>query len=167
MTAPVSPADAGARFRRAARALAPDRALVAAVELTHPAAPAPARAVADTAPREIEGATWPALRFGLRLADDSDDRPPRAEVWLDNVGRVLTDWIEASRGAAGAKARILQLSVDPATGAAEVEWEQTLAIQEVRVDRSRVVATLGVPSLRGRVSVIARHDPRRSPGLFG
>ena len=163
----TSPVEAGARFRRAARALAPDRALIVAVELTHPAAPGPARAVADTAPRVIEGNSWPALRFGLRLADDADDRPPRAELQLDNVGRVLTDWIEASRGAAGAKARILQLSVDPATDAAEVEWEQTLAIQEVRVDRSRVTAVLGVPSLRGRVSVVARHDPRRSPGLFG
>ena len=167
MTSPGAAGAAGARFRRAARALAPDRALIAAVELTHPAAPGPARAVNDTAPRVIEGSLWPALRFGARLADDSGDRPPRAELWLDNVGAVLTGWIEASRGAAGASARVIQLSIDPATDAVDIEWEQTLEVQQVTVDRSRVTAALGVPNLRGRASVVARHDPARSPGLFG
>ncbi len=164
----TAPRGAAARWRRAARALAPARALVAAVEISHPLAPAPARAVNDTRAHILDGVAFPALRFGVRIADDREGQPPRAELWIDNVGRPLTQWIEAARGAAGARARILQASADPADPDAPsiVEWERTLELRDVRIDRARVTARLGAPSLRGRAAVIARHDPARSPGLF-
>ena len=164
----TAPRDAAARWRRAARALAPARALLAAAEISHPAAPAPVRIVNDTRPHTIEGRAFAALRFGARIADDTDGGPPRAELWMDNVGRPLTQWLDAARGAAGARARILQVSADPADprAASVVEWEQTLALYDTRIDRARVTARLGYPSLRGRAAVVARHDPARSPGLF-
>ena len=159
--------EAVARWRRAARALAPERALLHAVEITHPDAPAPARAVNDARGWTIEGNAYPALRFGLRIADDVEGRPPRAELWMDNVGAALTQWIERARGAAGARARMIQVSAVPGDDdSLEVEWDQTLEVREVRVDRARVTARLGVPSLRGRRAVLARHDPDASPGLF-
>ena len=164
----TAPRDAAERWRRAARALAPARALVAAVEISHPLAPSPIRAVNDTRGHTVEGHSYAALRFGLRIADDRDGQTPRAEIWIDNVGRVLTQWIEAARGGAGATVRVLQLSADPASPALAsiIEWEQSLELIEVRVDRTQARGRLGFPSLRGRQAVIARHDPDRSPGLF-
>ena len=163
----TAPREASERWRRAARALAPTRVLLIALEITHPDAPGPIRVVNDVADREIEGKTYVALRFGARLASDTEGQPPRAELVLDNVGRVVTQWIEVARGGAGAVVRLIQVSVDPDDPAsAEVEWEQTLHVQSMQVDRAQVSARIGVPSLRGREAVIARHDPSRSPGLF-
>ena len=162
-----APADAGVRWLRAARALSPERALVMAIEITHPDAPYPVRAVNDTRRYLIEGNEYPPVRFGARLADDTEGQPPSAEIWIDNVGHVLTQWIDVTRGGVGAQIRLLEVSVDPADpGGGEVEWEQRLEVRGVRAGRSRVTARIGVPSLRGRAAVIARHDPARSPGLF-
>ncbi len=162
-----APAKAGARWRRAARALSPARALISAVEITHPDAAQPVRAVNDTQDHVIDGKVHAALRFDLRLADDVDGRPPRAELAIDNVGRAVTRWVEAARGGSGAAVRLMQISVDPAAPeGAEVEWQVTLAVHAMRVNRSRVVAVLGPPSLRGRAAVISRYDPAHAPGLF-
>ena len=108
-----------------------------------------------------------ALRFGLRLAADRDGRPPRAEMWIDNIGHTLTRWIERAQGGAGAAVRLLQFSIDAGDPSdAEVEWTVSLAVHSMRVDRARVTAVLGPPSLRGHAAVVARHDPAHSPGLF-
>ncbi len=162
------PATAAERWRRAARALAPARALVWGLEITHADVAAPVRIVSDTRDHTAGGVTWTRLRFGARLAADSADAPPRAELWVDNVGAVVTDWVTAAGGGAGARARVVQLSADPADPAAasEIEWEQTLRVESMTIDRARVTARLGPPSARGRQAVTARHDPRRSPGLF-
>ena len=159
---------ANARWRRAARALAPARALVWGLEITHPDVADPVRVVSDTRDHTAGGETWVSLRFGARLAADAPNAPPRAELWVDNVGAVVTDWVTAAGGGAGARARVVQLSADPADPAAasEIEWEQTLRVESMTIDRARVTARLGPPSARGRQAVTARHDPRRSPGLF-
>ena len=161
----TAPTDAGTRWHRAATALSPSTLLVSALEITHPDVPAPVRAVNDTVERVIEGHTYPAVRFEPRLTDDVEGRAPRAELAIDNVGHVLTQWVELSQGGSGARVRMLEVSVTP-PGAPVVEWELTLTAESMRVDRDRVVARIGFPTLRGRAAVIARHDPDRSPGLF-
>ena len=161
----VAPRNADSRWHRAATALSPEAVLVNAVEITHPDVAAPVRAVNDTVSRVIEGNVYPALRFEPRLADDVEGRAPRAELAIDNAGQVLTQWVELSGGGAGAKVRLLEISVSP-TRDPIVEWEMTLSAESMRVTQGRVVARIGFPSVRGRAAVIARHDPFRSPGLF-
>lgn len=161
----TAPRDASANWHRAATALSPKTLLVSALEITHPAVPDPVRAVNDTVEREIEGNTYPAVRFQPRLADDVEGRAPRAELAIDNVGHVLTQWVELSDGGAGARMRMMEVSVSPPDPPV-VEWELTLTAESMRVGRDRVSARIGFPSFRGRAAVIARHDPDRSPGLF-
>ena len=151
------------RFAHSLRASAPGDALLTALEIEHPAAAQPVRVVNDTHNRRIEGADYVALRFDAKLADDIGGQVPQAELGIDNVGRELTQWIEATGGGVGATVRVmLVLDIeDP-----PVEWEVTLDVASMAVDQERVTARLGFDPLLGRAAVALRHDPQTSPGLF-
>ena len=150
-------------YERNLRESAPADRLLIALEIVHPAVAQPVRVVNDTEGRTIEGNAYVALRFDARLADDIAGQAPQAELAIDNVGRALTQWIEATGGGVGATVRVmLVLSLpDP-----PVEWEVTLDVAQMTVDQERVTARLGFDPLLGRNAVTLRHDPQTSPGLF-
>ena len=157
---------ASAAWRRAVREGTPGDALAYAVEIEHPDLAVPARAVTGVGEAvTIGGDAYAPLRFELALADDVEGQAPRAELRLDNVGRPLTQWIEAAQGGTGATATIRALRVE-ADGTAHEEWTQTLDVADSRVDQRQVVARLGHDPLLGRPAVPVRHDPDVSPGLF-
>ena len=103
----VRPADI--RYQRALREVAPADRLLTALEISHPAIAQPLRVINDTIGRAIEGNDYVALRFDARLADDIAGQAPQAELAIDNVGRALTQWIEATGGGAGASVRVMQV----------------------------------------------------------
>ena len=151
------------RYRRALREAAPADRLLTALEISHPAIAQPVRVINDTIGRSIEGNDYVALRFDARLADDIAGQAPQAELAIDNVGRALTQWIEATGGGVGASVRVMQvLDIDDPP----VEWEVTLDVAGMAVDQERVTARLGFDPLLGRAAVTLRHDPQTSPGLF-
>ena len=157
----VRPADI--RYQRALREAAPADRLLTALEISHPAIAQPVRVINDTQGRAIEGNDYVALRFDARLADDIAGQAPQAELAIDNVGRALTQWIEATGGGVGASVRVMQvLDIDDPP----VEWEVTLDVAGMAVDQERVTARLGFDPLLGRAAVTLRHDPQTSPGLF-
>ena len=80
------------------REAAPADRLLTALEISHPAIAQPVRVINDTIGRAIEGNDYVALRFDARLADDIAGQAPQAELAIDNVGRALTQWIEATGG---------------------------------------------------------------------
>ena len=153
----------GKQYARTIRESAPERRLLTALEIRHPAVAAPVRVVNDTEERTIEGNRYVALRFDARLADDVEGQAPQAELAIDNVGRALTQWLEAAGGGAGATVRVLQVLDIPDP---PVEWELTMDMAGVQVDAERVTARLGFDPLLGRAAVTLRHDPQTSPGLF-
>lgn len=151
------------QYARTIRESAPERRLLTALEIRHPAVAQPVRVVNDTEDRTIEGNRYVALRFDARLADDVEGQAPQAELAIDNVGRDLTQWVEAAQGGTGATVRVLQvLDIDDPP----VEWELTMDLAGVQVDAERVTARLGFDPLLGRAAVTLRHDPQTSPGLF-
>ena len=151
------------RYRRALREAAPADRLLTALEISHPAIAQPVRVINDTIGRSIEGNDYVALRFDARLADDIAGQAPQAELAIDNVGRALTQWIEATGGGVGASVRVMQvIDIDDPP----VEWEVTLDVAGMAVDQERVTARLGFDPLLGRAAVTLRHDPQTSPGLF-
>ncbi len=151
------------RYARAVRVTAPEDTVLTALEIRHPAIPSPIRVVNDAVNRRIEGKTYIGLRFGARLADDTEGRSPEAEIVIDNVGRELMEWIEAADGGTGATVRVMQALADRA---ATPEWELTMDVSGVRADQEQVVVSLGYDPLLGRSAVRLRHDPQTSPGLF-
>ena len=153
---------ASERHRRAQRELAPEDVVLTALEISHPDLDAPVRVVNDAVDRVIAGETYVALRFDARLADDVEGRVPRAELVVDNVGRPITQWIEAAGGGAGATVRAMQV----VAGVDEVEWEVTVKAAEVHVGQTQIRIALGYEFLLGRRAVRLRHDPETSPGIF-
>ena len=153
----------GKQYARTIRESAPERRLLTALEIRHPAVAAPVRVVNDTEKRTIEGNRYVALRFDARLADDVEGQAPQAELAIDNVGRALTQWLEAAQGGTGATVRVLQVLDIPDP---PIEWELTMDMAGVQVDAERVTARLGFDPLLGRAAVTLRHDPQTSPGLF-
>ena len=154
---------AAEQYARTIRESAPERRLLTALEIRHAAVAAPVRVVNDTEERTIEGNRYVALRFDARLADDVEGQAPQAELAIDNVGRDLTQWLEAAQGGTGATVRVLQVLDIPDP---PVEWELTMDVAGVAVDAERVTARLGFDPLLGRAAVTLRHDPQTSPGLF-
>ncbi len=150
------------RYALAQRAASPRDVVVACLEIRHPLLVDALRVVNDAVDLEIDGRRYAALRFGARLADDVEGRQPAAELWIDNVGRDLTQWIEAAGGGAGATVRVMQC----VRATRSIEWEVTLDVLHVRVDQERVTVRLGFDPLLDRPAVLMRHDPQTSPGLF-
>ena len=156
----VDTTGASARWKQAARALDPHSTALLAVEITHPALAIPARAVNDSVEHTIEGNTYARNRFAIRLANDVEDEAPRITLRMDNVGEVLTQWIEQSLGGDGAAVRLMQVIDD------QIEWEITLDSAGTHIDHEAAVFTLGFDPLLQRPAVQMRHDPEHSPGLF-
>ncbi len=151
------------QYARTIRESAPEHRLLTALEIRHPAVAAPVRVINDSEERRIEGSRYIALRFDARLADDVEGQAPQAELAIDNVGRDLTQWIEAAGGGTGATVRVMQVLDIPDP---EVEWELTMDVAGMQLDAERVTARLGFDPLLGRAAVTLRHDPQTSPGLF-
>ena len=157
-------AGASESWHRAARELAPAARIVQAVEIEHPDLAEPLRCVNDVADLELGGATYAAVPFQLRLADDPENQAPRAEIRIDNVGRLLTAPIEDTSGGRGAMLRVSEVLVGD--GRAAVEWTQRIGVTHASVDERHVVLRLGFERLLGRPAMHVRHDPTTSPGLF-
>ena len=155
------------RFDQASRAGTPEVMVLTALEITHPAVTAPIRAVNDTQSKRIGGNDFVAARFSARLADDADGQAPRAELVIDNVGDVLTRWVESSDGGNGAVVKLMQVVEAPVDdGDLEVEWSVELDVVSMQVSTQSVTAQLGFDPMLHRPAVQIRHDPDHSPGLF-
>ncbi len=149
-------------YQRAHRAASAQDLILTALVLRHARLPQPVRVINDTVDRSIGRYRYTAVRFEIRLADDTDGRTPQAELSVDNVGRELTQWIDRADGGVGVQVRVMQFM--PATRA--IEWEQTLDVVSVRLDQRSVVLRLGFDPLLGRAAVPMRYDPQTAPGLF-
>ena len=153
---------ATAAYRTVAAAVDPDADVLEAVELTHPAADAPIRLVNDGRNHTIDGQPYTGLRMALVWPDQSEDRRPGARLSCDNVGRVLTRWIEGTGGLVGGRVRFIHALA--ATGA--IEASVTMDVAGASVDADVVSVQLGYGlSLTDR-AVALRHTPTTSPGLF-
>lgn len=164
----TAPADASARYRAAARALEPVETTLVAVEITHPDLPAPIRAVNDTRGWTIQGASYQPLRFGARLVRDAEGRPGAAEIAMDNIGSILTQWIEAARGGVGATIRVLEILVSAADDPAadrEPEWEVAADVHSTQVTRDQVRVRLGYDRRLSASAVHERYGAENAPGL--
>lgn len=145
-------------------ALSGDAPLVC-LEITHSALVTPVRVVNDTvdlAPGP-GGATFTALGFRVTLPDDAEGRVPKARISIDNIGRELTQWLEAAAGGEGSEVRIMQVMRAAPT---VVEWEITMELTNVNVDTWQVSGELGFDDLLGKPAVLLTYRPETTPGVF-
>lgn len=151
--------------RGEARGLA-GRSEIYAVELTHPALPDPARFVRDTVAHTIEGEPYAPVAFNHKRADDAPQKISAAQITVDQVGRPLMAWVEASGGGRGAHARMMQVAPPEPGGESEVLWSQRLPVSIAK--GTNEFFTLGlVGNIHARKRAVQlRYTPTTAPGIF-
>ena len=149
-----------------ARSLA-GRNQIFALEVEHPAIDRPVRVVADTVAHVIEGERYIPLAFRAHMPQSKEHEVRTAGLRIDNVGRELMAWVEASDGGRDASMRVMRV-IPPAYGGGEsiVGWEVTMTAAVAEITNEYVAVSLTSEPVFGRPSVIPRHDPSTSPGLF-
>lgn len=133
------------------------------LEITHPGMTEPARVVDDTQDFTFQGDLYIACGFRIVPPDDFESQSPRSQLAIDNVGRELMQWIEASGGGRGASVRFIQaMRSRPEL----VEWEVTMQISNTHADVMEVSSDLGFEDFYGRAAVALRYDQITAPGQF-
>ncbi len=133
------------------------------LEITHSGLATPIRVVNDNEDITSNGDTFTALAFRCKLPDDLEGQLPRAELAVDNVGKELVQWLEASNGGEGAQVKMMQIRrADPNT----VEWEQDLDLTNVKMNVQEVTGQLGFEDLLSRPAVTKMYNPVTAPGLY-
>ena len=137
-----------------------------ALEISHPDIPDNIRVVNDTQEVTIEGNTYVALAFRPRLPQEKEGEIRQAGIEVDNVGRRMVEWVEASNGGRGATMRIMELVVNAAR-VAEIVWEvPNLDVGAARMTNEVLSVLLVDEGSSQAPAVKLRHDPVESPGLF-
>ncbi|OHX10508.1 hypothetical protein BI347_22290 [Chromobacterium sphagni] len=137
--------------------------LLTLLEIRHPLLAVPVRIVGDTQNIVAAGDEFLACAFDITLPDDSDNQLPQARLEIDNIGRELTQWLEQSGGGVGATCRILQVMRSTPD---LVEFDITLDMSGLAMDRQKVAATLGYADLLNQPAVTVYYTPSTAPALF-
>lgn len=133
------------------------------LEITHPGLPQPVRVVGDSQDLVSNGNVFVGMGFRVRLPDELQGQQPRAELGVDNIGRELMQWIEASAGGRNARVRFMQvLRSNPNN----IEWEISMYLNNVKANLAEVSGELGFPRLLDVPAVQMRADPQTMPGIF-
>ena len=136
-----------------------------AIEISHPSITDNVRAVGDSEGVTLEGNAYPALGFRARLPQDQEGEIRQAGLEIDNVGRELVQWVEASEGGRGAIIRVMEIVVDSARDA-RIVWEMTMDVGTARLVNEKLSVVLVDEGSSQAPAVKLRHDPVESPGLF-
>lgn len=149
-------------FKRRTGASAGEEALYL-LEISHPQLAEPIRVVRDTVDLERDGHTYVAMNFDVRLPEDVQRQLPRAPVQIDNVGRELTQWLDASNGGRGAQVRVMQVMRDTPE---VIEYDITMDLLNVKQNRSVVIGELGYEDTLSQSGLPAQYRPDNTPGIF-
>ncbi|WP_434359922.1 DUF1833 domain-containing protein [Parasalinivibrio latis] len=133
------------------------------IEIHHASFSEPARLVADTDDLVHQGDLYTALPVEVSLPEEGEGRAPQARLVLDNVGRVLTEAIDNTRGLEGGFCRILQVMRSHPD---HVEWQTDLDVMQARVDQQVAELVLGYEDFLNKAAVTVYYTPETSPGLF-
>jgi len=133
------------------------------LEITHANLATPIRVVKDNVNLVSNGETFIAMGFDIRLPTDPQGGLPRASLSIDNIGRELMTWLEASNGGQGANCRIMEvLRSDPDL----IEWEATLMLSGIEATPLTVTGQLSYDDILNRPGVLKQHTPENTPGIF-
>lgn len=131
------------------------------------------RIVNDSVAHVVDGVDYMPFAFRAKPPSFVPNQIPKAELEVDNVGRPLMKWIEASNGGRGAFVRMMRLEtvfpdkIEKDTKlASTVDWEIMLSAKISRATNEAVSIQLGAEYVLERPGVKIRHDVRRSPGLW-
>ena len=133
------------------------------LEITHADLAVPVRVVNDTQDIVSGGETFVAFSFDITLPADIDKQLPRATLTLDNVGRELTQWLDASLGGRGSQCRVMQIMRDTPD---VLEFDSTYDMLNVSQSITQVSCSLGYDDTLNLPGLAMFYRPENTPGLY-
>lgn len=137
--------------------------VVVLLTITHPDLAVPLRVGSDAVDTVSRGQVFTAYPFELRLPDERDDRPPRAELRLDNVHRDLG---LALRQISSPPSVTLEVVLASAPDQVEL-GPLALELTRAQWDALTVTGELGYDDPLNEPWPAGRYGPAEYPGLFG
>jgi hypothetical protein len=131
--------------------------------ITHPSLGAPVRLCNDTQDIVSNGNTFLSCAFRISLPDDTEGQLPRATIAIDNVGRELTQWLDASNGGRGAQIQIQQVMRDTPN---VIEFDITCDLLNTRQTALEISGELGFQNTLALAGLPIMYRPDNTPGLF-
>ena len=138
-----------------------------ALEISHSALSESIKIVGDIIEHEIESNTYLPLMFQAEIPQSKEGEIRQATIRIDNIGYELMQWVNDTQG--GRDAVIRAMMVVPPEGTetqSAIIWEVTMNCGVTEITNEYVIVTLTDEPVFDRPSVLLRHDPSVSPGLF-
>lgn len=152
-----------AKYRETVNAVSARESRLLLLQIDHPDLAAPIRVVSDTQDVTCRGSLYQALAFSCSVPDDQQGQLPQARLEMDNVGRDLTQWLEASQGGLGASATLMEiLRSEPDV----IEWSITMDMTGMSITPQKVTASLSFLDTLNQQAVAVQYRPSTAPGLF-
>lgn len=133
------------------------------LEITHSQLAVPIRVTNDSADIVSNGNLFIACAFRIMLPDDVAGTMPRVPVAIDNVGKELVQWLEASDGGRGAEFRVMEVMRDTPD---VIEQEYTMTLLRAHQNVIEVTGQLGYENVLDLPALAAAYTPETAPGIF-
>jgi hypothetical protein len=155
--------DYSASARREISKVNADNLPITLLEIDHPDLATPVRVVNDRQDITFETNLYTALGFDITMPTDLQKGLPKASLSIDNIGKELITWLEASNGGANTSVRILQV-LRSAPSVAEVDMLMTLS--NITITTLLITGELGFDDLLNVPAVTIIYSPEFAAGLF-
>lgn len=140
-----------------------DQAVLACLEIRHPFISDPIRIVNDSIKLISNGETYLPMGFDLKRHDDIEGELPKCSITFQNVGRILTKWIDSSGGGSKATFDVLLIRrSDPDNIEEQIRFE----IQNCTTTSESITFTLVIQNNLIKRAMNYFFDKKRAPGLF-
>lgn len=133
------------------------------LEITHPQLSQPIRVVNDNQDLVSQGNTYTAFAFRISLPDDISKQMPSVPLMIDNIGREMTQWLEASSGGKGAQVTIKQVMRNAPD---VIEMSYTFTLLHVAQNMLTITGQLGYENLLNQPCLTATYTPDTAPAIF-
>lgn len=137
-------------------------AVLVLLTISHPKWVDPLRAVMNGEDVSSRGNTFTGYPFDIIVPDDTGDRPPQAQLTIDNVSREITHALESTISPVSITIEIV-LSSTPNT--VEISWSN-LTLKEVKYNAQTITGTLVYEDLSRETFPKSCFTPTYFPGLF-
>jgi len=133
------------------------------LQIDHPELATPIRVINDTQSLTSNGYEYIAFPFNIVLPDDFENKLPKAQLMIDNVGRDLMYWLETTDGGAGSTATFSQVMRSRPN---QIEWSITMSLFNVSANNQYVSGELGFENLFAKPAISIQYRPDNSIALF-
>lgn len=133
------------------------------LEISHPTLESPIRLVADNQDFLFDGNNYLAMNFAFSRQQDIQGELPKATLTIQNVGRSLVKWIDASGGGRGANVRVILARRSAPT---VTEEYIDFSIGSTAVTSQTIAISLIIQNNLVKRTMKYVYDTKRAIGLF-